>query len=140
MTSPIKTKPKDSLTIKKYKEIYMSFKNVLLTAVALTCILAFSGCAFVTPIPPQGGIYTSVTAPDPSSTIAMRTGETTPVGTSKKGVATATGILGAVATGDASIKAAMENGGITKVHHVDYQKDIVLFGLYQKLTTIVYGE
>jgi len=33
----------------------------------------------------------------------------------------------------------MENGGITKIHHVDYKTEVVL-GIYAKLTVIVYGE
>ena len=42
-------------------------------------------------------------------------------------------------SGDNSIKAAMENGGIKKIHHVDFDVTNV-FNLYSKVTTIVYGE
>ena len=49
------------------------------------------------------------------------------------------GILGLVAIGDASIKTAAENGGITKIHAVDYEAFSVL-GVFSKFTTIVYGE
>lgn len=56
----------------------------------------------------------------------------------KRGEATQTGII-LFSSGDASIDAAMKNGGITKVHHVDYKTTTVLF-LYTKQTTIVYGE
>jgi len=42
-------------------------------------------------------------------------------------------------TGDASIGTAMKNGGITKVHHVDYSVKNILF-LYNETITIVYGE
>lgn len=118
----------------------MPLKNAMIATLILISILAFSGCAMVTPLPPMGILYTGITAPDAANTFAMRTGETGQVGTLKKGVSSATGVLGLIASGDASIKAAMENGGITKVHHVDYEKDIVLGGVYQKLTTIVYGE
>ena len=56
----------------------------------------------------------------------------------KKGVATASGIILFV-DGDASLKAAMDNGGIKKVHHVDYTvKDIL--GIVGSTTTIVWGE
>jgi len=41
--------------------------------------------------------------------------------------------------GDASIQAAMQNGGITKIHHVDYKVTSVL-GVYATYTTVVYGE
>ena len=54
------------------------------------------------------------------------------------GEATQTGIV-LFSTGDASIEAAMKNGKITKIHHVDYKTTTVLF-LYTKQTTIVYGE
>ena len=43
------------------------------------------------------------------------------------------------ATGDASISAAMRNGGITRSHHVDHETTN-LFGISAKYTTIVYGE
>jgi len=56
----------------------------------------------------------------------------------KPGVSQATGIL-FFATGDASVGAAMDEGGITKVHHVDAEVFSVL-GLYATHKTIVYGE
>ena len=56
----------------------------------------------------------------------------------KVGKATASGII-CFTEGDASIKAAMENGGITKVHHVDYEVKNI-FGIVGSTTTIVYGE
>ena len=42
-------------------------------------------------------------------------------------------------SGDASIGAAMRNGGISKVHHVDYNVKNILY-LYNETTTTVYGE
>ena len=59
-------------------------------------------------------------------------------GQSKVGRATAVGIV-MFAHGDASISAAMANGGITRIHHVDHET-FNIFGLYAKYTTIVYGE
>jgi len=56
----------------------------------------------------------------------------------KVGKATAQGII-VVGQGDASIKAAAENGNITKIHHVDSESMNVL-GFYSEYTTIVYGE
>ena len=56
----------------------------------------------------------------------------------KIGKATTKGII-LYTSGDNSIKAAMENGGIKKIHHVDF--DVTnIFNLYSKVTTIVYGE
>lgn len=43
------------------------------------------------------------------------------------------------ATGDASIRAAMRDADIKKIHHVDYKSTNVL-GLYMRLETLVYGE
>ena len=43
------------------------------------------------------------------------------------------------ATGDASISAAMQNGGITRIHHVDHET-LNILGIYAKYTTIVHGE
>ena len=56
----------------------------------------------------------------------------------KVGTATASGIICFV-KGDASLKAAMDNGGIKKIHHVDY-KSFNVFGIVGEQTTIVYGE
>ena len=56
----------------------------------------------------------------------------------KCGKATSKGIV-LYTTGDSSIKAAMDNGGITKVHHIDYEVFNV-FNVFSKATTIVYGE
>jgi len=59
-------------------------------------------------------------------------------GSSKVGRADAWG-LGFFATGDASISAAMQNGGITRIHHVDHET-LNILGIYAKYTTIVHGE
>jgi TRL-like protein family len=60
------------------------------------------------------------------------------VGSAKVGRAQAWGIL-VYSTGDASITAAMANGGITKIHHVDHETENIL-GIWARYTTIVYGE
>ena len=60
------------------------------------------------------------------------------VGDSKVGKATVTGIL-IFSSGDGSIKAAMDNGRITKVNRVDFEYQNIL-GIVAKKTTVVYGE
>ena len=56
----------------------------------------------------------------------------------KSGTATSKSIV-VFTTGDSSLKAAMDAGGITKVNHVDYEiKNI--FNFYSEATTIVWGE
>lgn len=56
----------------------------------------------------------------------------------KRGESSAKGIL-FVGIGDASIKAAMQNGGITKVHHVETES-LNALGFFARYRTIVYGE
>ncbi len=57
---------------------------------------------------------------------------------SKTGQACASSILGLVATGDASIAAAMDDGGIKEVAHVDHDNFQIL-GLYATTCTVVTG-
>lgn len=58
-------------------------------------------------------------------------------GMSKRGSASCIGVLG-ISFGNASLKEAMEDGGITKVHHYDVDNVNVL-GIYASHTTIAYG-
>ncbi|MBU0485704.1 MAG: TRL-like family protein [Proteobacteria bacterium] len=44
------------------------------------------------------------------------------------------------AWGDGGSKAAAEDGGITIINHADTEVTVVLFGLYYKVTTVVYGD
>jgi hypothetical protein len=76
-----------------------------------------------------GWIYTDVTGPVAATS--------NPKG-SKMGQSSSEGIL-FFATGDSSIKAAAEAGGISKISHVDSHVMSVL-GLYTKTTVTVYGE
>jgi hypothetical protein len=99
------------------------------SAIGLAAVL--SGC--VTGMGPTGAVsgfvYTDVSGP-----VTGTSGGTS----TKMGQAEATGII-CVATGDASIKAACANGGITKIHHVDYHTTSCL-GVYAKTIVTVYGE
>lgn len=56
----------------------------------------------------------------------------------KTGRATVTGIL-IYTAGDASVRAAMANGGITKIHRIERETKNIL-GIYAEYTTVVYGE
>lgn len=58
---------------------------------------------------------------------------------SKTGEASATSILGIIATGNASVAEAAKNGGITKVKTVDVKATNII-GLYAKYTVVVTGE
>lgn len=59
---------------------------------------------------------------------------------SKIGKSEATMIMGLIAWGDAGTKAAAENGGIKIIKHADRELYVVCFGLYTKITTVVYGD
>ena len=48
-------------------------------------------------------------------------------------------ILGLFAGGDASVEAAVRDGGISEPRHLDY-RFFNFLGIYQKFTTIVRGE
>jgi D-arabinose 5-phosphate isomerase GutQ len=100
-------------------------KRLLVTAVlAAVCVGAMTGC------------YYSVLAP--SAAVAYYG----PTATSNKkiGEASVTSILGLIITGDASLKTAMEKGGITKIHHIDQNVTGFLGILYTTYTIKVYGE
>ena len=60
-----------------------------------------------------------------------------PVG-GRMGEATCESILGLIATGDCSVKAAALNGGITNVSSVSVKQKNIL-GVYAKYTTVVTG-
>lgn len=58
----------------------------------------------------------------------------------KQGKASMQSVLWLVAWGDASTAAAAKEGEMTTVNHMDREVLSVLFGLYTKTTTIVYGD
>jgi hypothetical protein len=96
---------------------------------ASTLAIALTGCATAT-APVTGILYSHVTAP-----LAVTGSADKPT---KVGRSYARSIFGLYATGDASVETAAKNGGITKIHHVDYESQIFL-GVMADYTTIVYG-
>ena len=97
--------------------------------VCLLAVVMLTGCA-MTVTPATGFLYTDAKGPWAA---------TSNEGGSKVGTSECSSILGWVATGDASIQAAMANGGIQKIHHVDFHSSNIL-SIYAKMTTYVYGE
>jgi hypothetical protein len=95
--------------------------------VGLVASTLLSGCIAVY-TPAIGTLYTEVWGP-------VDAGET--VG-SKEGQSCAQSILGLVATGDASIKAAAKAGGIKKISSVDHYTRNIL-GILGEFCTIVRG-
>ena len=103
--------------------------KIVTLCVALAVIAGLAtGCA--SPYP-QGVLLTELTLP---VDVTSNNGKATKVGT-----ATCTSLLGLIAQGDASIEAAKKNGGITKVHHVDWKAKSLL-GIIGEYTLTVYGE
>jgi len=58
----------------------------------------------------------------------------------KTGESSSQSVLWLVAWGDSSTQAAAQAAGITTILHADQRVFSVLFGLYSKQTTVVYGE
>jgi hypothetical protein len=90
--------------------------------------VVFSGCAVA-----HGPVTSAVTI-NMKGPVSAGPAMTSP----KVGRAEAWGIL-VFATGDASIEAAANNGGIKRIHHVD-QETFNILGIYARYTTIVHGE
>jgi hypothetical protein len=103
-----------------------------LTAVICSVTLMSAGCYTAPVIPGTGFIYTNTEAPLDHDLMDTKLG-------SKTGTSSATTFLGLVSTGDASAAAAARAGNITTIRHADYQFTSVL-GVYQKFTTVVYGD
>lgn len=89
---------------------------------ALLCALFLPGC-----------IYAHVRGPLDTDLATTRLGM-------KTGTSSAQSVLGLIAWGDASSAAAARAGGITTLNHMDFEEFIILGFIYQKHTTIVYGD
>ena len=98
----------------------------IFTACVALCFVM--GCA--TPFP-MGTVYTEVKLPVAA---AANNGTATKVGTSK-----CISVLALIAIGDASIEAAKKDGGITKIHYVDYEVENIL-GIIGRYKVTVHGE
>lgn len=103
-----------------------SLKYMLITAIAVFCI----GCGAKVEAPVNGMLFTKVKGPIEGNAEAEG---------AKIGEACANSILGLVAAGDASVTAAKNAAGITKISVVDHQSTSVL-GIYAQYCTIVTGE
>lgn len=103
-------------------------KRALMLAMALV-VVTITGCAGLVNGPVPGFLYNKTKGP------LMATDNSA---TTRMGKATCTTILGLVAEGDCSVKAAKANGGISHVTDVDVDYYNVL-GLYGTYTTIVRG-
>lgn len=93
----------------------------LIVALAITIISA-SGC-----------IYTHVTVPLSTELNKTDLGH-------KQGESSMYSVLWLFAWGDAGAASAAKNGGITVLTHMDRELLSVVFGVYGRVTTIVYGD
>ena len=93
-----------------------------LLILSLTGILGLQGCA-----------YSHIQGPLDTNFDHTVLGE-------KTGRAHTRSVLWLVAWGDGGTRAAAENGGITTITHADFEYLVVLFGLYTRVTTVVYGD
>ena len=86
---------------------------------------------------PVGIIYNATNMPHQmdrmEATGPARTGD-------RMGQACATGILGMVAWGDASLDSAKKSAGIAEVHSVEFKPTAVFFGVYYQACTVVHGK
>jgi len=103
--------------------------RITLCALALVGVVVLSGCSVMALGPVAGAITIDQKGPVAAGDAATA---------SKVGTSEAQGIL-LVSFGDASIEAAMKQGNITRVHHVDCET-LNVFGIYARYQTIVYGE
>ena len=101
--------------------------RTLIVAAVAAVSFSLAGCMPVYS-PAIGLLYTEVHGPVDAGTTVGK----------KEGRACAQSILMLVATGDASIKAAAANGGITKIASVDHYSRSVL-GIIGDFCTIVRG-
>ncbi len=98
------------------------------TRLPIYCLLPIAYCLLST-----GCAYTNIQVP------MDRDFNNTQLG-SKEGVSSAKTVLYLVSWGDSGTKAAANNGGITTIKHADQRVFAVLFGLYTKVSTVVYGD
>lgn len=99
----------------------------------IACVVPFlllAGCLSA-PFQPPVGLVAQTRAP-------LSTEGNWSVGV-KQGEASSTCVLGLYASGDCSIAAAAQNGGLKKIDHVDYEYYNII-GIWQKATVFVYGE
>lgn len=97
-------------------------RMITLTVVALLSLVLVTGC-----------VYTNIKTPFDNDLNKTTLGN-------KEGRADRYSVMWAVAWGDGGTAAAAKNGGITTVNHMDLEVYSILFGIYTRMTTIVYGD
>ncbi len=109
----------------------MSIRKSLVALATIMTIVSLSGC-YSTPImPPTGLLYSNIEAPASLSIAGQNLG-------TRRGEASCVSVLGLIAWGDCSAKAAADAGSIAELKHLDYSYTNVLL-VWQSLTTVAYG-
>lgn len=96
-------------------------KKALLSFAALACVSL------------QGCVLTNIQVPLDTDLQNTDLGD-------KTGESSYQSVLGLVAWGNAGTQAAAKDGGITTLKHADQQIFSVLWGIYYRQTTVVYGK
>lgn len=104
---------------RKGKYVMRAFRIMVVIAVAA---MLMTGC-----------VYSNIKTPLDTDL------DKTEMGT-KVGEASIYSVLWLISWGDSSTAAAAKEGGMSTVNHMDRQIYSVLFGLYSRTTTIVYGD
>ena len=97
-------------------------KTLALLTIAVLTVFTLSGC-----------LYTHVTVPLSTELNKTDLGH-------KQGESSTYSILWLFAWGDGGAAAAARNGGITVLTHMDRELYAIMFGIYTRTTTIVYGD
>lgn len=97
-------------------------RQILSRTAAMLAIISATGCAYMHVQSPMSADFNK-----------------TELG-SKTGRASAYSVLWLFSWGDAGTKAAAKNGDIKVIDCADAETKIVLFGLYTRITTVVYGD
>jgi len=97
-------------------------QRVVVLTLMVTLLILANGCAYMHTQMPLSVEY-----------------HKTELGT-KVGRASSYSVLWLVAWGDSGTKAAAENGNMKVIECADREVKVVLFGLYTRATTVVYGD
>ena len=101
----------------------MNVRNILAAAGLAAMLICFStGCAYIHVQWPLGTNF-----------------DNTQLG-SKEGRSNSYSVLWLLAWGDAGTKAAATQGNIKIIRYADTEVKSVVFGLYSRITTVVYGD
>ena len=90
-------------------------------------------CALLAVVSLSGCLYTNIRFPLDEDLWKTELG-------TKTGSASNHSILWLFAWGDAGVKKAAENGGVTVINHMDMGIESYFFGAYIRRETIVYGD